>query len=107
MTSTLRLCGYVLFFYRYVTIAVVERSEMDAVKYTRVSPSISSDTADCYGDNALPSGPAQPYKQLDPTVFETNMDALCDSLNTADFSMTTKLTDLDSLCDMFEKLHLV
>ena len=68
---------------------------------------ISSDAFDCYGDHALPSGPTQPYKQLDLALFETNMDALCDSLNTADFSMTTKLSDLDSLCDMFEKLHLV
>ena len=68
---------------------------------------ISSDTVDCYEDATLPSGPAHPYKQLDLTLFETNMDALCDSLNTADFLMATKFSDLDSLCDMFEKLHLV
>ena len=73
-------------------------------------PFISSDTVDCNEDDAqdaLPSGTAQPYKQLDLTLFETDMDTLCDSLNTADFSMATKLSDLDSLCDMFEKLHLV
>ena len=90
---------------------MLERFQMHPVKYTHVLKKIisftSSDTVDCYGDAALPSGPAQPYKQLDLTLFETNMDALCDSLNTADFSMATKFSDLDSLCDMFEKLHLV
>ena len=84
---------------------------MDPVKYTHVLKDFvsftSSESVDCYADVALPSGTAQPYNQLDLTLFETNMDALCDSLNSADFSMTTTLSDLDSLCDMFEKLHLV
>ena len=69
--------------------------------------SIYSDAADCYGDDPLsPAGPAQPYKQLDPTIFETQMDALCDSLKVADLSMTTSLSGLDKLCDMFDKLHI-
>ena len=65
-----------------------------------------SDAADCYREGSLPAGPAQPYKQLDPSVFETQMDALCDILNAADLSTATTLSGLDKLCDMFNKLHI-
>ena len=90
---------------------VLERSQTDPVKYTRVYyvfvSTVLSDPVNRNGDGSLSPCLAQPYKQLDPTLFETQMNALCDSLEAADLSLATKLSGMDSLCDMFEKLHLV